>query len=121
MKAHTAGNFLHGAPGRPDLDQPSALDRTEQRDPVERELPLEVGNAVVQVPRWTPKRRERLNSATRAPLDDLLQGRTTANGEGHVSTCRVPFATETHSGDERTHHREIVLGSAVLDEHGANG
>jgi hypothetical protein len=33
----------------------------------------------------------------------------------------VPFAAETHSGDERTHNREIVLGSAVLDEQGANG
>jgi hypothetical protein len=112
---------LYRAPTPDPLDQKAALDRSEQRRPIERDLPLEVRYAVVQVSRRPTERGDQLEGSAGTPIVDARRHRRSRNRERDAASRLRPSTVKPDRGDTRTKAHGSVSLRRIFDERRADG
>ena len=81
-RAHGGRRFRQWRAPIRHVDEPVALDRTHQRDPAPRQLPLRIAGPWIQIPRGQSKRGRKRDAAARAPLQNAIGPQFAAHANG---------------------------------------
>jgi len=115
VSPHRRGRFVERTATRDHLDKQAALHRSEERRAGEREVSLEVGDAVIEIPRRPAKRRLHLERASPGPLADPFGGGRTTDAERDLSIDTLFAGPDIDRRDSQSRRGEIVGDRCVLD------
>jgi hypothetical protein len=120
MCAHVRRPFVERRSRLNDVHDECALDRPEQRRALEGYLPLEIGDAIVQISCGTSERRSGFEHTTCAPLSCQVCRRVAADCQRDATFNALPAAGGFQSHHIRAKRDVVVANRCVLEQSGAN-